>query len=144
MKEYLKQENHLVTELAPRNKDSISNYNSLDNREMLESDGYELSEWEWGHDGRKYIAGFAPSKPELTADEITLLRKQYRKDHCDDLTNEKVRKTSLGTWTDESELSYKLAMEQVELDIDKLYPKKNELKSKPAPTKRSTKKSTKS
>lgn len=63
-----------IIEFAPKNKDAISNYNSLDNNEMLLQDGYSYEEVEAGYDGT-YIKGFAPLKPFniLKSEKLSLI-----------------------------------------------------------------------
>ncbi len=70
MKEYIKHnDKYKVTEYAPRNKGSISNYNSPSNNNMLIADGYVYAELEQGYDGM-YVKGYTPVKPEPTKEEI--------------------------------------------------------------------------
>lgn len=71
-----------------------------------ESIGMTLQEVEQAYNGCWYLAGYAPEKPTPTHEEISELRKQYRREHIDDATAERSRKMANNTWTNEDEQNY--------------------------------------
>lgn len=84
--------------------------------------GYADDEVEQGYDGIYYLKGFAPEKPALTHEEVKELRKQYRSEHCDYLTSEKIRKSALSTWTEQDEADYVKAMQDVDTYLNENLP----------------------
>lgn len=62
----------------------------------------------------------APLPP--TDEEIRQMRIQYRREHIDDQTAEKVRKTANGTWTAEDEAAYLALDAEVTAYIEEHYP----------------------
>lgn len=85
-------------------------------------DDYTLMEVEEAFDGRWYVKGYAPEKPQPTADEIKELRKQYRRKYMDDSTAERSRKQANGSWTAEDEIEYIELDERITQEIEQLYP----------------------
>lgn len=85
-------------------------------------DGYTLMDVEEAFDGRWYVKGYAPEKPQPTADEIKELRKQYRRKYMDDSTAERSRKQANGSWTAEDEIEYIELDERITQEIVQLYP----------------------
>lgn len=57
-----------------------------------------------------------------TKEEIENQRQQYYKEHCDPLTCEKIRKTSIGIWTEEDEQNYINRMNDIKALVEHLYP----------------------
>ena len=76
------------------------------NTEYYKSIGMEEMDVEQAYNGSWYLEGYAPEKPAPTHDEISKLRKEYRREHIDDNTSERSRKTANGTWTEEDEQAY--------------------------------------
>ena len=62
----------------------------------------------------------APLPP--TDEEIRQMRIKYRREHIDDQTAEKVRKTANGTWTSEDEAAYLALDAEVTAYIEEHYP----------------------
>lgn len=62
----------------------------------------------------------APLPP--TDDEIRQMRIQYRREHIDDQTAEKVRKMANGTWTADDEAAYLALDAEVTAYIEEHYP----------------------
>lgn len=63
-----------------------------------------------------------PEPPPPTYEEIDKLRIQYRKDHIDDKTIARMRKTANGTWTEEDEQEYLELDAEVTAYIEKNFP----------------------
>lgn len=57
-----------------------------------------------------------------TTEEIRQQREAYYKEHCDPLTCEKIRKTSIGIWTEEDEQNYINRMNDIKALVEHLYP----------------------
>lgn len=76
------------------------------NAEFYESIGMSEMEVEQAYNGDWYLEGYAPEKPAPTWDEIEKARIAYRKEHIDDKTIGRSRKTANGTWTEEDEQAY--------------------------------------
>jgi hypothetical protein len=74
--------------------------------EYYESIGMSEMDVEEAYNGSWYLKGYCPEKPEPTYDEISELRKEYRREHIDDKTAERSRKTANGSWTQEDEQEY--------------------------------------
>lgn len=85
-------------------------------------DDYTLMEVEEAFDGRWYVKGYAPEKPQPSYDEIKELRKEYRRSHIDDVTAERSRKMANGTWTEIDEQDYLDLDEEVTDYIEEHYP----------------------
>ena len=66
------------------------------NEKYYQSVGMSLMDVEQAYNGSWYIKGYEPEKPEPTHDEISEMRKQYRRDHIDDKTAERSRKQANG------------------------------------------------
>ena len=92
------------------------------NTAFYESIGMTEMDVEQAYDGRWYVEGFVPSKPAPTYEEIDQLRIQYRKEHIDDKTIARMRKTANGTWTEEDEQAYLLLDSEVTAYIEENYP----------------------
>ena len=84
--------------------------------------GMEEMEVEKAYDGSWYVAGFAPEKPALTHEEISELREQAYIKEVDILHAQKMRKTILGTWTDQDEANYIEQVKRLSEDIANRYP----------------------
>lgn len=73
-------------------------------------------------DGTYYKVVALPEPTPPTDEEIRQMRIQYRREHIDDQTAEKVRKTTNGTWTDEDEAAYLALDAEVTAYIEEHYP----------------------
>ena len=87
--------------------------------------GMEEMEVEKAYNGSWYVAGFAPVKPATTKEEISALREQAYIKEVDILHSQKMRKTILGTWTEEDEANYIAEVKQLSEDIANRYPYHN-------------------
>lgn len=76
------------------------------NDEFYISIGMEKMDVEQAYNGAWYLKGYVPEPPAPTYDEISELRKRYRREHIDDNTAERSRKIANDTWTDEDEEAY--------------------------------------
>lgn len=76
------------------------------NTAFYESIGMTEMDVEQAYNGSWYVKGYAPEKPAPTYEEIDKLRIQYRKEHIDDKTIARMRKTANGTWTEQDEQDY--------------------------------------
>lgn len=77
---------------------------------------------EQGWDNKLYLKGYAPEKPAPTYEKIDQLRIEYRKEHIDDKTIARMRKTANGTWTEEDEQAYLELDAEVTAYIEEHYP----------------------
>lgn len=77
-----------------------------DDTAYYKSIGMTEMDVEAGYDGNWYVQGYAPQKPSPTKDEVSEMRKQYRRETIDDKTAERSRKMANGTWTQEDEQAY--------------------------------------
>lgn len=68
--------------------------------------GMSKMDVEQAYNGSWYLAGYCPEKPAPTYEEIDQMRIAYRKEHIDDKTIARMRKTANGTWTEEDEQAY--------------------------------------
>jgi hypothetical protein len=95
-------------------------------KEVAEDLGLDLETEEeivYGYDGKQYIKGTEPVKPnELVVEEIRQQREAYYKEHCDPLTCEKIKNTALGLWSEEDEQEYVSAMQKAKEEVEMLYP----------------------
>ena len=57
-----------------------------------------------------------------TYEDVDRMRVQYRKDHIDDKTIARMRKTANGTWTDEDEQAYLAIDSEVTAYIEEHFP----------------------
>lgn len=71
--------------------------------------------------GNYYVSGYAPEKPAPTYEEIDQLRIEYRKEHIDDKTIARMRKTANKTWTEEDEQAYLALDAEVTAYIEEHY-----------------------
>lgn len=92
------------------------------NVEFYKSLGMTLQDVEEAYDGRWFLSGYVPEKPQPTADEIKELRKEYRRKYMDDSTSERSRKQANGSWTAEDESEYLALDERITQEIEQLYP----------------------
>lgn len=76
------------------------------NTEYYESLGMTKMSVEQAYNGAWYVEGYAPEKPAPTYEEIDQARIEYRKEHIDDKTIARMRKTANGTWTEQDEQDY--------------------------------------
>lgn len=76
------------------------------NTNFYKSIGMTEMNVEKAYTGCWYVEGYAPQKPSPTRDEISKMRKEYRRTHIDDKTAERSRKQANGTWTQEDEQEY--------------------------------------
>ena len=79
-------------------------------------------EVEQAYNGTWYLQGYAPIKPEPTKEEISALREQAYVKEVDTLHAEKLRKTVIGTWTEEDETEYVAQVKARSEDIASRYP----------------------
>ena len=84
--------------------------------------GMKEMDVEQSWDGSWYVAGYCPEKPTPTYEEIDQLRIEYRKEHIDDKTIARMRKTANGTWTEEDEQAYLELDAEVTAYIEEHYP----------------------
>ena len=84
--------------------------------------GWEQNNVEFAYDGKFYLEGYAPVKPAPTHDEVSEMRKQYRRDNIDDKTAERSRKQANGSWTAEDEQEYLDLDEEVTAYIEEHFP----------------------
>lgn len=73
-------------------------------------------------DGTYYKVVALPEPTPPTDEEIRQMRIQYRREHIDDQTAEKVRKTANRTWTAEDEAEYLALDAEVTAYIEEHYP----------------------
>lgn len=99
------------------------------NDDYYKSIGMVQQDIEQAYNGFWYLSGFAPAKPPLTHEEISEIRKQYRRDNIDDLTERRSRKQALGVWTDEDEATYISTAKAVEEYIAENLPYPTEVTS---------------
>lgn len=97
---------------------SVINYDGNDEEKQEEAKAAQEEYTEvayWCNDGGEYMivedelyykTVLIPPTPAPTYDDIRQMRIQYRRDHIDDQTAERVRKTANGTWTDDDEAAY--------------------------------------
>ena len=82
------------------------------NVEFYKSLGMTEMDVELAYNGSWYVSGYCPEQPAPTYEEVDQMRIEYRKEHIDDKTLARMRKTANGTWTDEDEQAY------LELDVE--------------------------
>lgn len=92
------------------------------NAEFYKSIGMSEMEVEKAYTGDWYVKGYCPEKPAPTWEEIDQLRIEYRKEHIDDKTIARMRKTANGTWTEEDEQAYLELDAEVTAYIEEHYP----------------------
>lgn len=90
--------------------------------EFYKSIGMVEMDVEEAYNGSWYLVGYVPEKPAPTTEEIRQQRESYYKEHCDPLTCEKIRKTSIGIWTEEDEQNYINRMNDIKALVEHLYP----------------------
>ena len=86
------------------------------------SGGFSEQDVEQDYNGDWYVAGYAPVKPAPTHEEISALREQAYIKEVDVLHAQKMRKTILGTWTEEDEAEYVAQVKARSEDIANRYP----------------------
>lgn len=95
-------------------------------KDVAEDLGLDLETEEeivYGYDGKQYIKGQEPVKPnELVIEEIRQQREAYYKEHCDPLTCEKIRKMAIFEWEEEDEEEYVNRMKDIKALVEQLYP----------------------
>ena len=84
--------------------------------------GMEEMNVEEGYDGNWYIEGYAPEKPAPTKEEVSEMRKEYRRETIDDKTAERSRKMANGSWTQEDEQAYLELDAEVTAYIEEHFP----------------------
>ena len=84
--------------------------------------GMEEMEVEQAYNGSWYVAGYAPEKPVPNREEISALREQAYIKEVDILHAQKMRKTILGTWTEQDEANYIEEVKRLSEDIANRYP----------------------
>lgn len=92
------------------------------NKTFYKSIGMTYQSVEQAYNGAWYLKGYAPEKPSPTYDEVSELRKQYRRAHIDDKTAERSRKQANGSWTQENEFEYLRLDEEVTEYIEANFP----------------------
>lgn len=85
-------------------------------------DGFTEMDVEQAYNYSWYVAGYAPVKPDPTKEEISALREQAYIKEVDILHAQKMRKTILGTWTEEDEANYIAEVKRLSEDIANRYP----------------------
>lgn len=86
------------------------------------SEGFEEQDVEQAYNGAWYLVGYAPEKPAPTREEISALREQAYIKEVDTLHAQKMRKTVIGTWTEEDEAEYVARVKARSEDIANRYP----------------------
>lgn len=92
------------------------------NADFYKSIGMVEMDVEQAYDGNWYVAGYCPEKPTPTKEEISKLREQAYVQEIDPLHAQKMRKTILGTWTEEDEANYIAEVKARSEDIANRYP----------------------
>lgn len=92
------------------------------NTDFYKSIGMVEMDVEQAYDGNWYVAGYCPKKPAPTKEEIKKLREQAYVLEIDPLHAQKMRKTVLGTWTEEDETTYLAEVKARSEDIANRYP----------------------
>ena len=77
-----------------------------DDAVYYKSIGMSEMDVEQGYDGNWYVQGYAPQKPNPTKDDVSDMRKEYRRETIDDKTAERSRKMANGSWTPQDEVDY--------------------------------------
>jgi hypothetical protein len=72
--------------------------------------------------GEYYMVVKNPEPLPPTYEEVDRMRVQYRKDHIDDKTIARMRKTANGTWTEEDEQAYLALDAEVTAYIESHFP----------------------
>lgn len=92
------------------------------NNNFYQSIGMEELEVEQAYNGKWYLVGYAPSKPEPTKEEQRENRARAYKEEVDPLHSRKQRKTILEEWTEDDEREYVLKVKELSDKIAKEYP----------------------
>lgn len=92
------------------------------NAEFYKSIGMTEMDVEEAYNGAWYLVGYCPEKPALTREEISALREQAYIREVDVLHAQKMRKTILGTWTEEDEANYIAEVKRLSEEIANRYP----------------------
>lgn len=92
------------------------------NADFYKSIGMVEMDVEQAYNGSWYVQGYAPEKPAPTKEEISALREQAYIKEVDILHAQKMRKTILGTWTEEDEANYIAEVKRLSEDIANRYP----------------------
>ena len=71
---------------------------------------------------KRYEIKAVPEPPAPTKEDIEMLRVEYRREHIDNKTLERSRKTANGTWTEEDEQEYLALDAEVTAYIETNYP----------------------
>ena len=90
------------------------------NTKFYESIGMTEMDVEQAYNGSWYLSGYAPQTP--TYEEVDQMRIEYRKEHIDDKTIARMRKTANGTWTEEDEQAYLELDAEVTAYIEEHFP----------------------
>lgn len=82
----------------------------------------ELGEYHIEEIDDEYCVVKNPEPLPPTTEEIRQRRELYYKENCDPLTCEKIRKTSMGKWTEEDEAEYVNRMNDISAFVNQMYP----------------------
>lgn len=92
------------------------------NVKFYKSLGMTEMDVEQAYNGSWYVSGYCPEQPAPTYEEVDQMRVEYRKEHIDDKTIARMRKTANGTWTDEDEQEYLALDAEVTAYIEEHFP----------------------
>lgn len=92
------------------------------NIKFYKSLGMTEMDVEQAYNGSWYLSGYCPEKPAPTYEEVDKMRIEYRKEHIDDKTIARMRKTANGTWTEEDEQAYLELDAEVTAYIEEHFP----------------------
>lgn len=93
-----------------------------DNEDFYKSIGMTKMDVEQAYNGSWYVSGYCPEQPAPTYEEVDQMRIEYRKEHIDDKTIARMRKTANGTWTEEDEQAYLELDAEVTAYIEEHFP----------------------
>lgn len=71
---------------------------------------------------KRYEIKEVPPQPAPTREEVRLMRVEYRHEHIDDMTLQRMREMANGSWTDEDESSYLALDAEVTAYIEEHFP----------------------
>ena len=77
---------------------------------------------EQAYDGRWYVKGYAPEKPEPTMEEQQEKRRQAYIAEVDELHSQRLRHQAIGDWTEEDEQEYIANVIRLSNEIAERYP----------------------
>lgn len=103
--------------------DTDSEFVCLAKDEVVEDTEHTVDDYDlYYYDGKNAEYLLKSEIPGPTYEEIDALRIQYRREHIDDKTIARMRKTANGTWTEEDEQEYLALDAKVTAYIEEHYP----------------------